>query len=796
MLVFSIQITPRAAGKLSVPLADIPGLIVLPNRFVHTVELIKARRALAAERKRANGHRALQWSFFVLGAISILVAILAIGALPYFFAITFRLPNIEELQNLFDPISGKLLQPTKIYDQRGENLLLALSPGGIDRHFASLAEIPWLAKAYVASNQPDFWTANNSSIYEFLSPAKTIAENLTARIFLPIDKENWVNNFQIHLLSSEILANYSKEQILTWAINSADFGHWAFGAESAAQLYFGKPAAQLSLAESALLAAVAQAPTLNPIDNPELATRFQLLVLTSMREQGLISQAELEQAVAEHLIFTTDSERETASTEFTDLVIEQLENKLGYARVFRGDLVVTTTLDFALQQELDDTLSRLPENTGAVVLDPFNDRILALHGDATEPHAAENIFDPFSYLSAFVGGKVPSSLVWDVNNNGSSTALGPTTLRIALAYHIENIGRSLSQDPAIDGIRGKLFQVLGIENVQFGISLLQAGRAFEVFPQNGLFPITAASKTLLFVSDQSGRVILDWTQTDWQSIVSPESAYLVTDVLGDRTTSRTSLILDRPAAVFDDPGSSWWLAYSPQRVVAIWDGDHALDPPTKLSIFSAAHQGLTVKPWAIPGGLISAIVCVPSGQLPDEDCPETRREWFMRGSEPIETDTLYSRVVINSATGKLATVFTPEAFLQERVYMSIPSEAESWAERAGIPQAPQDYDPIPEISVDTSGTSITQPALFTSVGRQVHIFGSLSPDAIRFDIQVGTGLYPRQWTQLTEGRVTRRKGKLAEWDTEGLTGIWAIQLQSWDADGRITRAYTIVTISH
>ena len=768
---------------------------MLPNRFVHTIELIRARRARVAKRKQTNGQQALRWSFFVLGALSILIATSAIGVLPLYLAITSAIPDVEELESLLNPVSGQLLQPTKIYDQKGENLLLTLAPEGIERRFISLAEIPWLAKAYVASNQPDFWAGGNSVLNKWISPLNTITGHLVERVLLPREKGSWVNNFQAHLLTSEILTKYSKEQILGWAINSTDFGHWTFGAESAAQLYFGKSAAQLSLAESALLAAVAQAPALNPVDNPELAIQFQLLVLTSMREQGLISEVELEQAVAEPLIFAQESTAETTTTEFTDLVIEQLENELGYTSVLRGNLVVTTTLDFSTQQKLNETLAQAPENTEAIILDPFNDRILALWGYIKEHHNPETLVSPFSYLSAFVNGKAPASLVWDVSGRADSAGMGPTTLRSALANHLTNVEISLLNDPSVDGIRGKLLQALGIETTESGISLLDAGRAFEIFPQNGLFPISDASKTLLFVSDQSGNVILDWTQTDWQSIVSPETAYLATDVLSDKTATDSTLLVDRPAAFFDDPGSSWWFAYSPQRIVAIWDADHSLDLATKLSIFSEAHKGLAVKAWDIPGGLNSVIVCVPSGQLPDEDCPETRREWFQRGNEPFETDNLFSRLVINSATGKLATVFTQAAFLQERVYISIPPEAESWAEQAGIPQTPRDYDPIPEISMAISEASITRPVPFTNASGLVQILGRLSPDAVRYDVQVGIGLFPRQWTQLTEGRVIQRIGKLAEWDTNGLDGIWAIQLQSWDADGRIIRAYTIVTIS-
>jgi len=771
---------------------------MLPNRFVHIVELVKTRRARAAKHKRSKGQQVLQWSFYASGLVSVLTAVLALVALPYYLVITVALPPAKELESLLNPVTGQLLQPTKLYDHSGETLLLTLAPAGIERKFVEANDVPWLAKAYVASNQPDFWTASISGMNEWISSQRTIAERLVARVLLHSGSETWGNNLRVHLLAADVLNQYTHEQILTWALNSTDFGHWAFGVESASQLYFGKPASQLTLAESALLAAVAQAPALNPIDNPELAIRFQRLILTSMREQRLISQSELEQAIAEPLIFAqvAEPQPQSATTDFTNLVIEQLESELGHEQVIRGSLLVTTTMDYSLQQELSDLLGPDSETVGGLILDALNDRILAVSGEAKHRHDPSDTLSPFSYLSAFANGHSPSSLVWDISGNGKHDGVGPATMRIALANHLENVESGFLSDPSIEGIRDKLLHALGIESEnEPGINLIEAGRAFEIFPQNGLFPITDTSKTLLFVSDQSGKVILDWTRTDWQSIVSPETAYLVTDVLSDKTALVSNLITDRPAAFFGDPESLWWFAFSPQRIVAIWDGENALQPETKLAILTAAHRGLPIKSWVVPSGLNSVIVCVPSGQLPDEDCPETRREWFQRGNEPREPDTLFSRVAINSANGKLATVFTPEVFIQERVYLSVPPAAEFWARQAGIPLSPRDYDPIPKVPTNTSVSSITRPEPFTVVNGLVRIFGTLSPDAVKYDIQVGEGLYPSEWIRLSESSVTQHSGRLAEWNTEGLQGIWAIQLQAWDAKGNLNRAYTVVTLN-
>jgi len=61
-------------------------------------------------------------------------------------------------------------------------------------------------------------------------------------------------------------------------------------------------------------------------------------------------------------------------------------------------------------------------------------------------------------------------------------------------------------------------------------------------------------------------------------------------------------------------------------------------------------------------------------------------------------------------------------------------------------------------------------------------------------VQIGQGLRPSEWLLLAEGRASPWKRDLAQWDTEGLGGIWAIQLQTWNAEGKMTRVYTVVTI--
>ncbi len=764
------------------------------NRLVETVALVKNRRVRLARRRRRPSQRAAQISAWVLGVLSVLVAGCALIALPFFIQTTQGLPPIAYLTELLDPARGKLLQPTQLYDQSGKTLLFSLAPDGIERRFINASDVLWLAKAYVASNQPDFWTESGQGWTNMASPPASIAEHLVSRILLPSEPDGVTKNIRVHILANDLLEKYDREKILTWALNSTDFGYWAFGAESAAQLYFGKPASQLTLAESTLLAAVAQAPALNPFDNPDLAIRFQRLVLTSMREQGLISDTELTQAISQPLVFAANNEPTRTLKGFTELAIGQLEAELGHIRVINGNLNVTTTLDISLQQVIDRLLQDTTGDTEVLVLDPVNDRVLAVFGDAQNRHDPGNLFFPFTYLSSFTTGLSPASLVWDIEGSDQSEGIGPTTLRFALANQISGVESNLLKDPSIKLTAEKLVQAVGFDSMQQRINLLGVGRAFEIFSQNGLFPEKKSSipNLILFVSDESDNLLLDHTRTAWQSIVSPETAYLVTDVLEEAAISE--LHADPPGAVFNDQEKSWWIAYSPQRIAVLWSEDPSNDQALLTSIFETAHQTLAIKNWDVPAGLISILVCVPSGQLPDSDCPQTRRDWFLRGFEPVETDELYQRIAINSANGKLATVYTPSEFVNEHLYLMISPEAESWAQAVGILLPPKDYDPIPAQTSNDSSPAILKPSPFFSVSGLVKILGSLGDEIAGYDVQVGQGLLPEEWSEVARGKSTPTNGQLASWDTTGLSGIWTIQLQAWNKDGRIWQAYTVVTI--
>jgi hypothetical protein len=213
------------------------------------------------------------------------------------------------------------------------------------------------------------------------------------------------------------------------------------------------------------------------------------------------------------------------------------------------------------------------------------------------------------------------------------------------------------------------------------------------------------------------------------------------------------------------------------------------------ALMQLASQGQPRDGWPIPPGVAVMDVCDPSGQLPTADCPNIVSEVFLNGSEPTQADTLYRSYQVNRETGFLTTVFTPPQFVEERVYLIVPPEAQAWAESAGLPLPPDSYDAIQPPRVNPV-VSITAPALFADVKGKVKIIGTASgTDFAYYRVQVGKGLNPTAWIQVGADMQTPvESGLLAEWDTSGLDGLYAVQLVVVYADQRVETAVIQVTI--
>ena len=854
------------------------------------VTRLTSRRSHRRNQKKRSVVWHARWLGITLAAV--LSVILALGAIwvgSLYGQISLNLPSIENLALLLDGEPGQERPPTRIYADDGQTVLFTLqNPNAADAVYLSLEEIPnYMVDATLAASDPDFWQHHG---FHFIgnSSQLTLAQRLVSEMLLWGETPGRNYDLRTSLLAAQATSNYGRKAILTWYLNSADYGQDAYGVDAAARVYFGKSASQLSLAEAAMLAATAEAPSLNPIEAPDIAVQRQGAVLQTMLALGLISQNEAVSANSRPIqVRNAASIPATVAPDFVDLLLSQLYNQLGKGRVARGGLEVVSSLDIDLQQQaqcaVEVQLARLSgqlsltdpgENAcgasrllptlnasqtmpgadldaAVVVISPDGGHVLALVGDPFADHTPGSILTPFIYLTAFTRGLGPATLVWDVPSslppgledlgNHDSEFHGPMRMRTALANDFivpamstltqigpANVWRTAQQSglASLPVYYDQQAYRLIADSGQ--AALLELTLAYNMLANQGKLsgqringeqqPISASA--IQQVRDSNGRVLLDWQQPQEQAVVSPQLAYLVTDILSDELARQTTfghpniLEIGRPAAVKTGQtvkgDNVWTVGYTPQYTVGVWLGKQSnvieegseLDPLTAAGIWHALmkymHSQQTVQAFEQPLGINKLNVCDPSGLLPTQDCPRVVQELFLAGTEPQQVDNLYRTFLVNRQTGRLATVHTPSEFVNEQVYLVVPADAVEWAREAGLEVPPEDYDVIFNPAENQGPLSISTPAMFDYVSGEVQVEGRADIEGMQYyRLQIGEGLYPRQWLQIGSDVTSPvSNGVLVDWDTTGLSGLYALQLLVVGEDQSVQSRTIQVTVDN
>ncbi len=823
--------------------------------------ILRARRErrLAKQRKQSSRARG-----FVLSAgmlISIFFGAVILFAAFAYADLTRDLPPVEILPRLFNPPDGALLEPTRLYDRTGTRVLFTFAPNDSPRRYIPInPQNPQhirddMLNAIIAAQDPQFWNHAGFSTQHINNPNihPTLAQKLAYEFILFNEPPSFRRAIRERILAAQITAQFGREQVLEWYLNFANFGRYAYGVESAAQLYFGKPAAQLTLAESVILAAANQSPALNPLDAKEDALRRGRSLLDEMKARGIISAERAALALLETPQIQPAPEwQNDFAPAFRNLVISQITPHIPRERVERGGLKIITTLDVELQtnaqcltetyaarlaqQEEPDCpaaslLAPLPDSTpraetsaSALILDPRLGHVLALVGETNKAketplvgeHAGGSLLDAFVYLTAFTRGLSPATLTWDVPledgiQNFDGEYHGPVRMRVALVNDYQSPAQTLKLQMGMENVK-KIESSFGIDSEN--VTMLQAAGAFGVFANQGVYfgrgierkfmPIAA-----LRVEDLNRTAWLDWSIAQSKPVLTPALAYVMTDVLSDESARKNASAFDvnRPVGVKEgqtwEGKDAWVVGYTPAHVAAVWTGAHGeahVAPRDSAVLWNALIQAASVnspvESWAMPPGVSTITVCDPSGLLPTKECPRLVNEIFLSGNEPAQADTLYREFDVNRETNLLATVFTPAELVETRVYLIVPDHARSWAANAGLPIPPASYDAIQPPPLNPFA-NITAPALFAQVEEDVvKIIGTASgADFQSYRVQVGQGLNPKKWIQIgAESTSPVEGGVLAEWDTKGLSGLYAVRLLVIRADQRVDTAVIQVTV--
>lgn len=589
-------------------------------------------------------------SFFkktIFYGVSGILSLMILGVF-LIFIFSRNLPSPEQIAN------RQVSESTKIYDREGKILLYEIS-NGEKRTYIPFEEIPQSLKdATIAIEDSRFYEEPGFSIRgilrallanlssgEVVQGGSTITQQLARNAFLSTE-QTIPRKIKEIILAIQFNRNYPKDKILELYLNEIPYGATTYGVESASLAFFGKQTKELTLAESAILAAIPKAPSYySPWGtHQEALMNRQKLVLKRMLELKKITEKDYDEALNEKITFLPQDTTGIRAPHFVLYVQDYLVQKYGEELVRAGGLKVITTLDWKLQElgekvvkegaERNDELYQ-GKNAALVVEDPKTGQILALVGSRdyfdTENEGNFNVatqglrqpgsaLKPFTYLLAMKAGYTPQTILFDVPTefdasgnpsrsyrpeNFDSYFRGPVSMRNGLAQSI-NI-------PAV-----KTLYLVGISNLlnalkdfgittltdpkRYGLSLTLGGGEVKLQELTNAYSVLAADgvkkrqSVILEVKDNKNNVLEKYEDSS-ERVFDPEPIRQINDILSD-VSARSALYsgslsltlvpghdIALKTGTSNDYRDAWVFGYTPSLVAGVWAGNNDNAPMQK-----------------------------------------------------------------------------------------------------------------------------------------------------------------------------------------------------------------------
>jgi penicillin-binding protein 1A len=456
--------------------------------------------------------------------------------------------------------------------------------------------------------------------------ASTITQQLVRNLYIQNPEETIKRKLIEAHLAYEMEDAHTKEWILTAYLNTAPYGtvegETAVGVEAAAQTYFGKPAKELELNESALIAGLPQAPSeYNPFLDPHAAIERRNEVLGAMHEQGYIDGDEYAEARGSGLGLSPGHKYRVIRDPFLfDLVQQELIDKYGINTVRKGGLKAYTTIDPELQERAQEAVDSCgvcyPEGGPAAALasvDPSNGEIVALA--STEGYDSESEFnyawqahrqpgssfktyvlataikqgiDPYSTYYDGTSPKtleIPGGGTWTVNNaepGGGTMSLSSATtesVNVIFAQLDLDVGPENVTETAREmGIEANLESVPAeaIGGLAEGVTPLEQADGYATLASGGIHHEPTAISRVEFPDGTVDETSAD----DGERVLTEGQAYEVTKILETVITEGTGAGYTYmgcgaeagKTGTSEDLSDAWFVGYTPLYSTAVWVG--------------------------------------------------------------------------------------------------------------------------------------------------------------------------------------------------------------------------------
>lgn len=623
----------------------------------------------------------------------------------------------------------EVAQATKIYDRTGEHLLYEIF-GDENRTLTKIQEgfcnpetamekdvngIPLIAmQATIAAEDRTFCTHHGFSVKGILRAVifrgnrgggSTLTQQLVKNAILT-NERSVIRKVKELILSYSLERRYEKDEILQIYFNEIPYGSTYYGIETAAQNYYGKRAGELTLGEAATLAGLPQLPTYF-INNPDKLEERRNWILDSMAELSYITEEEADAAKAEPTPLRPRFEGITAP-HFVLWIKEQLETEYGQRMVEQGGLKVITTLDYDLQKIGEEAALKNRDaqgerlgfnNSGLIAMNPQNGEILTMVGSVDyfnndingkvnvtlRPLQPGSSIKPLIFAAAFEKGYTPNTILWDTETDFTTATgnyrprnfnlreYGPVSIRKALqgSLNIPAVKALylVGVNQGIDFLERMGYTTFG-DRSNFGLAIVLGGAevklldhvaAYSVFANDGVYH---APKAILKIESPKGEVLFEAPSDAGKEVLDQNVARMVSNVLSDDGarayvfgTNSLLTLPGRPIAAktgtTNNYKDAWAIGYTPSLAAGVWTGN--TDGTTMAQ--SAGGSGVAMPVWN--EFMRRALEGTPVESFTAPQIPQTGKP-ILDGQIPV------TNVVIDRASGKLATDLTPESFREEK----------------------------------------------------------------------------------------------------------------------------------
>ncbi|MDO8916179.1 MAG: PBP1A family penicillin-binding protein [Coriobacteriia bacterium] len=564
-------------------------------------------------------------------ALALVAGTVGIAVLAAAGVLAFVAQSLQGLPDPSKPGAFRVAQPTKIYSADGKLLANFFLE---NREVVKLSQISSdLADAVVAVEDERFYDHTgidtvgivraaiiNLTTGTTKEGASTITQQYVRNSILA--DERYQNTLRRKIreasLAMDLEKRHSKADILELYLNAVYFGDGAYGAEAASRTYYGKSAADLTLAEASLLAGLPQSPNaLNPYYNLAGAKARQAIVLERMVANNYITRQQADDAQSAPIVLTKTVDPNQGIYDchfFVSYVRKQLLTQYPDSLVFKGGLKVYTTIDTRLQRYAEaavrGTLGRPNDpDVGLASVDPRNGYIVAMYGGKSYDKNAYNTatqgrrqpgsaFKTFVLVTALEKGipprrpfnasspaVIPTRPPWKVNNSegsgkGAMTLAAATagSVNVVFARLIWEIGaRNVATTAKRMGITSDVpaYPAIALGGLPRGVSPLEMASAYGTLATGG---VLNKPTPIIKIVGPDGESIYEHKVVGTQ-VLTKEISWATTQLLMGVVRSGTARRAALPgrevagktgtAQTYQD---AWFCGYTPQLSTAVWMG--------------------------------------------------------------------------------------------------------------------------------------------------------------------------------------------------------------------------------